>query len=562
MLKEVRSIRRLIKGRQVPRLADPAPDLLNDLPSREICNELVHHYLRTLGLIYRVLHVPKFYREYEHFWEDRSSASTGFVFKLLLILAIGSIFHCEPGPANELGIPIRRWVYAAQWWINGPFEKETKNLEGLQVHCLLLICRQAYAIDKEANWTSVGTLIRQAMFQGLHRDPKHFPALSVFDGEVRRRIWGTIIEINIQLAIDAAMPPLLGADDYDTVPPSNIEDDDFDQNTTSLPSPRPRGVYTNASLQIAMLESFPTRLQVLRMVNDCMQEQSYEKALQIGNKLNASCKDLSRLFHAFTTRAGSRSLPATRFHHRILDTLLRRFALNLYRPFTIEATRDARFYLSRKLSLESALVMASYADAPSDSEDDSNAHRDFQRLSLSGAGLFKGYLSLDVMVIIGLELITQLEDETASQPAGLNSFPIDAVDQLAQVARVPLVQALEKMMNHLYQGLAAGIPSMKRYCLIGGVLAQIKAVPRGEKAEWAHIREAFMETMLTCRELLQHYISRENHFAVDDGMPGTAADGVNGWTPESLMGSSLSSDFMVSCLKCMAHYGLTLIDSI
>lgn len=551
----------MIKGRQAPRLADPAPALLNDLPLREICDELVQHYLRTLGLIYRVLHIPKFYQEYERFWEDRTSASTGFVFKLLLILAIGSIFYCEPGPANELGIPVRRWVYAAQWWISGPFEKESKNLEGLQVHCLLLLCRQAYAIDKETNWTSAGTLIRQAIFQGLHRDPKNFPTLSVFDCELRRRIWGTIIEINIQLAIDAAMPPLLGLDDYDTLPPSNIEDEDFDQSTTSLPSPQPRGVYTNASLQIAMLESFPTRLRVLRMMNACTQEQSYEEALQLGNQLNASCKDLSHLFHTFTTRAGKRSLPPTRFHHRLLDTLLRRFALNLYRPFTIEAMHDARFYLTRKLSLESALVTVSYADAPSDAEDDLNAHRDFQRLSLSGAGLFKCYLSLDVMVVIGLELITQLEEEAASQPAGSDSFSIDAVDRLTQAARVPLVKALEKLMNHLYQGLAAGIPSMKRYCLLGGLLAQIQAIPRGEKTEWDDIREGFKETMLTCRDLLQQYIARDNNVAVDDGMLGTAADGVTGWTPESLMGSSLSSDFMVSNIRDMEGFNLILMNS-
>lgn len=546
LLKEVRSLRRLIKGRQAPRLMDPTPALLNDLPSREICDELVRHYLRTLGLIYRVIHVPKFYEEYERFWENRASVSTAFMFKLLLILAIGSIFHCKPGPSNEVGIPVRRWIYAAQWWLAGPFEKESNNLQGLQVHCLLLLCRQAYAIDKEVNWTSVGTLMRQAIHQGLHRDPKNFPTLSVFDSEMRRRIWGTIIEINVQLAIDAAMPPLLGPNDFDTLPPSNMEDEDFDQTTASMPSPRPRGFYTSASLQILLLESYPLRLQVARTINECAQEQSYENALQLGNELTASCKEMSHRFHAFISCTGDRLMRPTRFHHRLLDTLLRRFILNLYRPFTIEATHDPRFYLSRKLSLESALVTASYGDAPSDSFDNEIPHRDFQRLSFSGAGLFKGYLSLDVMVVIGLEIITQMEDEVASQPVGSSSLPFDSVDQMAEAARAPLVQALERLMDHLYQGLAAGIPSMKRYCLLGGILAQVRFVPRGEKAELSHIREAFMETMLTCRTLLQQHITGENHASAEDGMPSlTPGDGIAGWTPESVVGSSLDSEFMV-----------------
>lgn len=525
---------------------DPTPGLLNDLPSREICDELVRHYLRTLGLIYRVLHVPTFYEDYERFWDNRASVSTGFMFKLLMIFAIGSIFHCKPGPSNEVGIPVRRWVYAAQWWLAGPFEKESNKLEGLQVHCLLLLCRQAYAINKEVNWTSVGTLMRQAIHQGLHRDPKHFSTLSVFDSELRRRIWGTIIEINVQLSIDAAMPPLLGPNDFDTLPPSNIEDEDFDQATASVPPPRPRDIYTSASLQILLLESYPLRLQVARTINECAQGQSYENALHLGNELTTSCKEMSHRFHTFISCTGDRSMRPTRFHHRLLDTLLRRFILNLYRPFTIEATHDPRFYLSRKLSLESALVMASYCDAPSDSFDNKIPHRDFQRLSFSGAGLFKGYLSLDIMVVIGLEIITQIEEEVASQPIGSKSLPFDSVDQIAEAARAPLVQSLEKLMDHLRQSLAAGIPSMKRYCLLGGILAQIRCVPRGEKAELSHIHEAFMESMFTCRTLLQQHITGENSTSAGDGLPSlTSVDGMAGWTPESVMSSSLDSEFMV-----------------
>ncbi|KAJ5090868.1 hypothetical protein N7532_009552 [Penicillium argentinense] len=543
--KEIRSMRRLIKGRQAPRLVDPTPGLLNDLPSREVCDDLVHHYLRTLELVYRVLHVPVFYEEYDRFWENRSSVTNGFMFKLLLILAIGSVFYCRPGPANELGIPVRRWVYAAQWWLTGPFDKETDNLEGLQVNCLLLLCRQAYAIDKEASWASAGTLVRLAIRQGLHRDPKNFPTLSPYDCEMRRRIWATIIEINVQFAIDAAMPPLLGPYDFDTLPPSNLDDEEFNQATTSLPSPQPRDFYTSSSLQILLLESFPVRLRIARAINECGQRQSYEMALKLGSDLTASCKDMTRLMHGFISRATARNLRPTLFHHRLMDTLLRRFLINIYRPFVVQAIHDPRFYLSRKLSLESALLTASYADAPSDSSADHIPHRDFQRLSLSGAGVFKGYLSLDVLVVISLEVITQLEDEVARQPTDSDQAPPDAVIQMAQAARAPLIQALEKLWDHLYQGLVVGIPSMKRYCLLGGILAQIRAVPRGEQAEWNHIRDAFMDTMETCRTLLQQHIADERLDSIGDAALTTPADGANQWTPEGVIGSSLDSDFMI-----------------
>lgn len=543
-LAEIRKLRHHIKNCQSPRLLDPAPGLLNDLPSREVCDQLVHNYLRTLGLIYRVLHIPSFYNEYKSFWEDPKSASRAFLLKLLLILAIGSIFHCEPGPLNELGLPIQRWVYAAQWWLSGPFSKEIGDLEGIQVYCLLLICRQSYAMDKETNWMSAGTLLRLAINQGLHRDPSHFPTVSVFDGEMRRRVWATVIELNIQLSIDTAMPPLLSTEDFDTRPPANIDDDDLDPSITVLPPVQLRDFYTVSSLQILLLQSFPTRLKITRMINECGREQVYERALQLGNELTVACKEMTALIHSHISRTRSIFKP-THFHAMLMDTLLRRFLLNLYRPFTIQALKDPRFYLSRKLSLDSALIIASYGDPPTPGQNtDLQPYQDFQRLAFSGAGLFKAHLSLDVIIVISLELITQIEEQFV--PPSDPSLPPNPADQMAQAARAPLIQAFERIQGQLYESLVAGIPSMKRYCLLSGVLARIRCRPPADEAEeWSHIRASFLESMHTCRTLLQDYITRVQP-AAGSGMLEAPIDPSALWTPESGLGSSLDSDLTVS----------------
>ncbi|KAJ5923445.1 hypothetical protein N7454_008690 [Penicillium verhagenii] len=542
---EIRKLRHHIKSRQAPRLVDPAPGLLSDLPPRDICNELVQHYLRTLGMIYRVLHVPTFYQEYESFWADSQSASKGFVLKLLLILAIGSIFHCKPGPLNELGMPIQRWVYAAQWWLSGPFTKEVSNLEGLQVYCLLLICRQSYAMDKESNWMSAGTLLRQAVGQGLHRDPRHFPTVSVFNAEIRRRIWATILELNVQLAIDAAMPPLLAEADYDTRPPANVDDEDLDPSITVLPPIQLRDFFTDSSLQNMLLQSLPTRLQIARTINECGREQVYEKALQLGSVLTSACKEMSSLFGTHMVNTKRSNFRPTQFHYRLMDTLLRRFLINLYRPFTIQAAKDPRFYLARKLSLDSALIMASYGDVPEGTADtEQHPYQDLQRLSFSGSGLFKMYLSLDVVIVISSELMVQLEDEFAAQPEGSIALIPTAVDQLAQATRIPLIQALERIQCHLYKSLEAGIPSMKRYCLLAGVLAQIQVLRHERPDDWSHTRDAFVDSMRTCRTLLEQYLLEAR--VAEDGLLQNAIGDSNIWTPESTLGSSLSSEFMLT----------------
>ncbi|KAJ5225510.1 hypothetical protein N7468_006735 [Penicillium chermesinum] len=540
-LKEIRTIRQRIKNHQAPRLEEPVPGLLKDVPGKDVCDQLVQHYFRTLGLIYRVIHSPTFFQEYNTFWEQPQNVSTSFLLQLLLILAIGSVFHCKPGPFNELGLPIRRWIYAAKWWLEGPGEREAQSMAGLQVQSLVIVCRQAYAIHKETNWVMAGALLRRAINQGLHRDPKNFPTISTFDGEMRRRVWATILELNVQLSVDVTMPPLLAPEDYDTQPPSNFDDEDIEPAMEILPPAPSLECFTSSSLQIILYQCFPARLQIMRILNQCGRAQVYETALQLGNEILQACKELSNLFHKYFPRTKTATNPPTIFHVRLMDIILRRFLVNIHRPFAIHSINDPRFYMSRKISLDAALVMASHGDPPKDAAAASQApYQDLQRLCLSGAGTFKGYLSLDVLMVISLELITQVEEETASQPPGSPGAPT-TVDQMAQAVRVPLIQALERLSAHLYKSLEAGIPSMKRYCLLAGVLAQIQAMMSGEQAEWIHIRDAFLDSMKTCRTLLEQYIS-EN--PLPNAFLNVPPDSSNLWTPESGLGSSLESEFM------------------
>ena len=87
---------------------------------------------------------------------------------------------------------------------------------------------------------------------------------------------------------------------------------------------------------------------------------------------------------------------------------------------------------------------------------------------------------------------------------------------------------------------------MKRYCLLSGVLARISCRPPADEAEeWSHIRVAFLESMHTCRTLLQDYITRAQP-AAGSGMLEAPIDPSALWTPESGLGSSLDSDLTVS----------------
>lgn len=282
-----RALRKRVKEHQRVKAEDPFPNVMNSLPPREICDRLLESYLRTFELMYRVVHIPSFRKQYAEYWEQPHAASAGFKMKILLIIALGCSVEREENVFMSVCPYVSQWVFAVQWWLSGPAERSTAGHEGLQVHCLLVLARQAHSIGNSgSNWTLSGSLLHFACMQGLHRDPKHFPELSFLDAETRRRLWATVLELLLQTSIDAYMSPMFCLDEFDTEPPSNLNDSDFDQHTSVPPPPRPEGEFTQTSIQLLLQQSIRCRLETMKFLNKSRTtEHSYDTALRLSTEL-------------------------------------------------------------------------------------------------------------------------------------------------------------------------------------------------------------------------------------------------------------------------------------
>jgi hypothetical protein len=267
------------------------PNFKNYVPSRGVCDQLIDAYFRTSESAYRILHTPTFQREYLQYWEQPFAANSSFILKMLLAMAVGSCFYQEPDGENVRS-QAKKWIFAAQSWLSqSPFEKSRLNISGLQVHCLLLLARQALGIVGDLIWISTGSLIRTAFNMGFHRDPKYFPKMTILQAELRRRLWATILEFNAQFSLDSGMNPLISLDDFDTEPPANINDEDVDESTKVQPVSKPSSVFTQTSVQIILLKSLPTRLAIVRLINNIKYEPSYDETLALGEDLTRACKE-------------------------------------------------------------------------------------------------------------------------------------------------------------------------------------------------------------------------------------------------------------------------------
>jgi hypothetical protein len=479
------------------------PNFQDYVPSRETSDKLVHLYMRTFESTYRILHIPTFEREYEDYWNDPQNVNTGFLIKLLLVMAIGTVFYQE-ADFHSIRSSAQQWVYAAQSWMSAPFEKGRLNLSGLQVHCLVLLARQATGVGGDLVWISVGSLVRMAITMGFHRDPKLFPRMSILHAELRRRLWATVLEMAVTSSFDSGNPPLLSTGDWDTEPPSNINDNEIDETTKEPPVSKPNDVYTQTSLQIQLLKSLRSRLEVSRLINDFRFQPAYDDILRLGTEMLSFGRDGILLAQPIPNG----SFKPTTLQRNLLDTPIRRVLLALHFPFAMKARTDPRFYFSRKVCLDSAITILTYpsTSSPTSPHPFDGPQDDYTRLKLVGAGFFKEVL-IYATIIVELELITQLEEES----------PLMRNDVERQ-AREPLKRYVAYMVELSAQRISLGENNIKGHLFISAVSAEIDALERGEDPD-PLIAKAAKESAETCYGRLKARIKKPPSSVVMESEP-------------------------------------------
>ncbi|RVX70350.1 hypothetical protein B0A52_05849 [Exophiala mesophila] len=213
------------------------------LPPRDQVDGLLLFYFESGYLVQFYIHYPEFQRAYEEFWRDPSSADPLWVSQLFSICCMAAtlreVVNSEPPPMDGQLRP--RVLYenaACQCLRLGGFVKPKKYaVEAMLLYCW---CRYLSTMDP---LQEVGTLfaiiIRLAYRSGYHRDSSHFPHISVFEGEMRRRTWAACRQFDLMLSFQMGLPTYIAVDSCDTQSPRNLLESDLDRDTKELPPSRP-----------------------------------------------------------------------------------------------------------------------------------------------------------------------------------------------------------------------------------------------------------------------------------------------------------------------------------
>jgi hypothetical protein len=197
----------------------------------------------------------------------------------------------------------------------------------------------------------LGMAIRLAMRMGYHRDSHHYRMLSAWEGEMRRRLWAMLVQLDTLISFQVGVPRTIQPWQYDTELPANLLDADFDEDSAHLPPSRPEDERTASSYTRA---KFPI-MKVFGQITDLAfsrESSSYDDILEIDRRLQAS-REMSPLFLQMK--------PMTQSIADATEVIMRRYTLEiLYQKARIVLHRryigetNPKFAYSRSVCLTAA----------------------------------------------------------------------------------------------------------------------------------------------------------------------------------------------------------------
>ncbi|RDW58365.1 hypothetical protein BP5796_12295 [Coleophoma crateriformis] len=264
-------------------------EILAAVPPRPVVDRLMALHFDSYIITPYLIHGKKFLREYEAFWKDPSAspiAWIGLMFSMLYVAAQLQTFTIDftDGRAESLKAEYLamkdasrekavQCLVLARYTTGGPYILET----------LITVLTGEFILLKEGatdGWLLISMILHLAIRIGYHRDPDHFPGISPFEGEMRRRIWTTILQLDLVISLETGLPRSATNTHIDTKEPRNLRDCDFEEDTTEMPPPRPETEWTPVLALIARGRLI-SALGLICDINTDINPPSYDEVIKV-----------------------------------------------------------------------------------------------------------------------------------------------------------------------------------------------------------------------------------------------------------------------------------------
>lgn len=243
-------------------------------------------------------------------------------------------------------------------WVEALEKKDRIEMSTLQTETLLLLSRHFRNLSYDKLWRVSGSLVRSAMLMGLHLSPHAFSEISVFQAEMRKRLWMTIVEMDLQASMAAGMQSIIPDLDFSHHIPQNLNDSDFYESSTGLPPAKPLHENTSSLAQVTLAMSLTQRLKVTSLATRTTHEMDLDNAVVEGRRLEEFLRHIPA---PLKVEQALEYYPPALLNTVMLDMFIRRPLLCLYRPLLLEdRPYDSSFMEIQQVCLESSLRILEY----------------------------------------------------------------------------------------------------------------------------------------------------------------------------------------------------------
>lgn len=353
------------------------------LPSKEETEELITFYISNVEQVHRIVHIPTFRREYANYWAPRPPRQPAMTALMLAMMSIAyGAMPASASATSHSGYPtiIIQWIGACEGWLRQQSSRHRKLIHH-QIACLIYLAKRINIVRKKLYWKETGSLIQDAISDGLHVGPS--PSItSPYIREMKRRIWATLRELDIQNCVEFGLPTLLHSIEPTISAPSNIDDEVFDETTQQLPNSVDVGRYTDTSYQYYSSLTWNVRLNVSRRLYSpgCSKVLTYDEVLQYTHQLTQALHSVPE-WNDIQEQGSSQNIHLV---SAFLKLQLIELILAMHRPYL--QRQGEKFWLSENICYQMArdVILLSTSLASSD----------YQRLIFLREDLLVGALCL------------------------------------------------------------------------------------------------------------------------------------------------------------------------
>ena len=422
----------ILGQRSLPKFSE----LRNHMPGKDAIDRLMTRYFATYDCSIQILHKPSWDRAYANYWREPEKATPIFLGQLYALCGLAmQSYHREGDEPQEykgrtLGLADNYRLLTQQCMLLFDYNKvEHAIIETYVLH----FQSENYKVGDISMgvWILLRIIISLAHRMGLHRDSdvssrlnlrvvltddlQHFPGISVFNGEMRRRLWTYIRLADILFSFQISLPGMIRECDTDTALPQNLADEDFDEDCEKLPMARPPSSPTNSSYLIAK-GSISFVIGKIVEVTHSIRMPAYEDVMRLD-------RELLDAYHALPPHLQMKPLDDAQAHNDPEDVVISRYHLVmlfnkgmcvLHRKFLQRARENSRYAHSRRACIDAAVTILRYHHQL---YRESQPGKRFCKANLTASGHLKGDFIL-AGLLIALDLLSSAQLAAQSRPTG------------------------------------------------------------------------------------------------------------------------------------------------